>query len=330
MITKKAILTRLGQLVWLGVLTFVLSVIAGTTLYVFAAFTEPAAAPSESNQDFAQNILGANNADNAFNSSLVTASSTGSIIERLDYLQDNFSMNFPLQRYQVYDDYNCNGSDDGNNGIKTDACLWTDPEYTGEEGAWASTTDTNISLAAQYIASGMVFRDQRTGLYWSDAYDEDGNGVEDDIEDDFCIASSSSYCSGGCSGAGAGGDGCTPEEINAGACDSSKYFCYNQDGNGAGTGIQWSAVDWCRNLSLDADGDGEDEDDWRLPTQKELMTAYINGAANILPHPARYYWSATEYCNGASTAWVVSLALGYTYNLLTKTTSGYYARCVRR
>ena len=84
---KEKILHRLGQLVWLGVLTFVLSVIAGTTLYVFAAFTEPAAGPSESNQDFAQNILGANNANNLFDSSLVAASSSGSIIERLEYVQ---------------------------------------------------------------------------------------------------------------------------------------------------------------------------------------------------------------------------------------------------
>ena len=82
---KKKIINRLGQLVWLGILTFVLSLIAGTTLYVFAAFTEPAAAPADSDQDFTENIIGANNADNDFNSSSVTSSSTGSIIERLEY-----------------------------------------------------------------------------------------------------------------------------------------------------------------------------------------------------------------------------------------------------
>ncbi|MFA4834214.1 MAG: hypothetical protein WC619_05230 [Patescibacteria group bacterium] len=51
-----------------------------------AAFVEPSASPADFDQDFTQNILGANNADNDFNSSLVTANRDGSIIERLKYL----------------------------------------------------------------------------------------------------------------------------------------------------------------------------------------------------------------------------------------------------
>lgn len=65
-------------------------VIAGTavaTFMVYAAFIEPLAGPGSSSQDSAQNILGANNAKNAFDSSAVTANNNGSIIERLEYIQ---------------------------------------------------------------------------------------------------------------------------------------------------------------------------------------------------------------------------------------------------
>ena len=81
---KSTILKKLGQLAWLTITVFILSLVAGTTIHIFAAFTEPTAAPSASDQDFAQNILGANNADNDYDSALVTASGTGSIIERLE------------------------------------------------------------------------------------------------------------------------------------------------------------------------------------------------------------------------------------------------------
>ncbi|MFA5197644.1 MAG: hypothetical protein WC437_04465 [Patescibacteria group bacterium] len=58
-----------------------------------ASFIEPSASPADYDQDFSQNILGANNTDNDFDSSLVTASSTGSIIERLEYLASRLNGN---------------------------------------------------------------------------------------------------------------------------------------------------------------------------------------------------------------------------------------------
>jgi hypothetical protein len=93
-ITQK-ITTKLAQLAWLSLITLILSIIAGTTIHIFAAFTEPTTAPASSDQDFAQNILGANNADNDYDSSAVLASSTGSIIERLEYINDKM--------YQIQD-----------------------------------------------------------------------------------------------------------------------------------------------------------------------------------------------------------------------------------
>ena len=65
---------------------FTLAAIA--TVYVYAAFTEPSVGPASSDQDFTQNILGANNADNDFDSSAVVSNVDGSIIERLEYIAD--------------------------------------------------------------------------------------------------------------------------------------------------------------------------------------------------------------------------------------------------
>ena len=64
---------------------------------------------------------------------------------------------------------------------------------------------------------------------------------------------------------------------------------------------------------------------WRLPTQKELMQAYIDGSYWNLTQPANNFWSATEY-SGAN-AWRVGVNVGNT-NYHAKT-SAYQLRCVR-
>ena len=74
----------------LGALVFVS--VAGTSIWALAAFTEPTAGPSSSVQDFAKNIMGANNSDNDFDSSSVTANSDGSIVERLEDLESKASI----------------------------------------------------------------------------------------------------------------------------------------------------------------------------------------------------------------------------------------------
>lgn len=63
---------------------FIFVAVAGTSIWALAAFTEPIDTPGNSVQDFAKNIMGANNADNAFNSDSVIANSNGSMIERLE------------------------------------------------------------------------------------------------------------------------------------------------------------------------------------------------------------------------------------------------------
>jgi len=71
-------------------------------------------------------------------------------------------------------------------------------------------------------------------------------------------------------------------------------------------------------------GDGN----WRLPFQKELMQAYIDGSWGNLPHASYVYWSAATQSNFTYNAWRTTLYYGYT-STNTKTTT-YDSRCVRR
>jgi hypothetical protein len=65
---------------------------------------------------------------------------------------------------------------------------------------------------------------------------------------------------------------------------------------------------------------------WRLPTQKELMQAYIDGSYFNLTQPSNPFWASTEA--SATVAWFVYLNSGPTSNT-SKTTSSYQVRCVR-
>ena len=85
---KLIIIKKLKHLLRLSFTIFILSLISGVAIYTFAVFTEPIIAPSASGQDFPENILGANNSDNDYSSSSVTASTTGSIVEYLEFLND--------------------------------------------------------------------------------------------------------------------------------------------------------------------------------------------------------------------------------------------------
>ena len=69
---------------------------------------------------------------------------------------------------------------------------------------------------------------------------------------------------------------------------------------------------------------------WRLPTQKELMQAYIDGSwGSGLDYLASFYWSATTCTLGGQTptAWTTYLGYGYTSN--GSKTGSYSVRCVR-
>ena len=76
-----------------------------------------------------------------------------------------------------------------------------------------------------------------------------------------------------------------------------------KEGKVTGTG----AVGFCETLSKAAYGGRRN---WKLPTQTQLMVAYVNGATGRLTEQPRYFWSATEFFGDNTRAWRVNLAAG--------------------
>lgn len=108
------------------------------------------------------------------------------------------------------------------------------------------------------------------------------------------------------------------------------------------TGLFWSAVigsyNWstasttCDSLSLNATGDSSPETNWYLPTQKELMMAYIDGIYNQTN--TTFTTSSSNWANTTSTinnnyADTVELSEGQV-SIYTAKGSSVNTRCVRR
>ena len=85
LVKKIANFLNLKELGKKALMVIILTLTAIITVWVYAAFVEPSAGPNDSDQDFAQNILGANNADNDFDSSAVTTNKDGSTSVALKY-----------------------------------------------------------------------------------------------------------------------------------------------------------------------------------------------------------------------------------------------------
>ena len=101
------------------------------------------------------------------------------------------------------------------------------------------------------------------------------------------------------------------------------------DGSDSDCGL---AINYCATL------DFAGRTDWYLPSQKELMQAYIDGIYNqagIDEASAaafvtdNYYWSSSEVSFSSVSAWFVDLVSGFT-SLSTKTFSNLGVRCVSR
>ncbi len=340
---------------WAITRTFILTVVAVSAFSAYAAFIEPSAPPSSSTQDFAQNILGANNSHNAFSSSSVTANATGSIIERLQYIQglSTLPAESNVKSGVAYGNQN-NGS------------------LTPASGASPSLTATAADVASGKLFFGSASSNWTpiTGaatLYTHNEYNGSGSGTNDTPYtkalggvDDYNNGSSmpaTTYTSGAWTDC-TGGSYC--------GADS------NADHQDPSTGLIWSkwinsgnTIDWfwanncaepnqsyngtvldsgtcvnngdaaCQCVKLngtngtktgcEALGDGN----WRLPYQKELMQAYIDGSYGNLSSSSSNYWSSTTYSGNTQNAWFVGLYFGFTSNNTKTTNSSYRVRCVR-
>lgn len=204
------------------------------------------------------------------------------------------------QRLQTIDDWLNGGGTTG-----------TYNEYTGEEATWSAvsgspfnagfaTSSTPLNYfpvgANVYLFSGRVKQDTRTGLWWSDVASTGAvTAVATSTTNVFTLQ-----------GVAGKGDGNRP-------WDTSTTTVTN--GN---------AINFCNALNDISFGGYTD---WYLPTQKQLMQAYIDGSANNLPNPDGSFWSSTENYIDTAYAWSVTLRNGYTYGS-TKVFSS-YVRCVR-
>lgn len=196
-------------------------------------------------------------------------------------------------------------------------------EYIGEEQVWtltaqggsnASVTDNGVT---QSIASNRVYQDSLTKLYWSDR-------ASSALDNEFVWT--------------LGDDRVNPTgaSCNFNSAGNANQYCDNQDPlNAYSEDNDVSAAEFCLNLQLDGDNaDGDDngltgvETDWRLPTQKELMQAYIDGSANNLPNAGTNFWSSTETSSSKSYAWYVGLSYGGYANYYGKSYNN-TVRCVR-
>lgn len=160
-------------------------------------------------------------------------------------------------------------------------------DSTAEEAVWTNTAGT---------ATAGVWKDTRTGLYWSNS-----RGQFDNIFPDTTHTACPFFALS-----------------DRGAYDGLDADCGN-------------SINACGILSLDADGDAVAETDWYLPSQKELQQAYIDGAynQNSTWTTTSNFWSSTELSDNPAYAWYVLLHYGYT-NVNTKVTATYDVRCVRR
>jgi hypothetical protein len=95
-------------------------------------------------------------------------------------------------------------------------------------------------------------------------------------------------------------------------------------------------ADWVAAFNACKNSTHNGDNDWRLPTQRELILIWIFKEAledifsNLNPIGSVFssanYWSATE--SNASSSWYVTVGSGFTY-YNSKTTDTYRVRCVR-
>jgi hypothetical protein len=172
-------------------------------------------------------------------------------------------------------------------------------DSASEESSWTNTAGNETTG---------VWRDNRTGLYWSASQGQMSNIFPDDDSD-----SETPTC----------------DFFNESLYPARRdYSCSGPDcdsdcGN---------AINACAQLSLEAVTGQGVQIDWYLPSQKELLQAYLDGIynqTNATFATFNRFWSSTEFSDISGYAWDVNSAYGLT-NITAKTTGTRYVRCVRR
>ena len=178
-----------------------------------------------------------------------------------------------------------------------------------------------------------------TSFDWWDSIDDYNNGSTSNVPTNYPSGWSSTYSCGGIESLS--GDSNVWKDMTSSVCDSAADNCHYKDKI---SGLEWSealgplpswshAIDVCDLVNFDGYAD------WRLPTQKEAMEAYNHGIRSAALAATHWisntqlnnylFWTATSYSNATDRAWIFDYARGQMTSAVTKSTSGYYALCVR-
>jgi cysteine-rich repeat protein len=154
-----------------------------------ASFIEPSVAPADYDQDFTQNIIGANNADNDFDSSSVAANRDGSVMERVKYIIGWLNSGVPLYSSECGESTTATQTscyvDDTSRYITTDLCNETKENqcfvptnnsyyaFGAECSNSTTSTQTNcyVDDTARYVDNNTCSADANTGYCYVNASD---------------------------------------------------------------------------------------------------------------------------------------------------------------
>ena len=124
--------------------------------YSQAAFIEPDFLPSASDQDFTENIIGANNANNDFNSGMVIANRDGSVIERLEFFTNYMG---DMSEEVFGGGWEANSGDDGSTALTNEICDdssdWEWFEDANGDGDYDDPED-GICVKTTLVSSGIL------------------------------------------------------------------------------------------------------------------------------------------------------------------------------
>ena len=147
--------------------------VAGTSLWALAAFTEPTTGPAASIQDFATNVLGANNTDNSFDSSSVTANADGSVLERLEAIEDQLGLSTGVTAISPPEPSSSLNYD---NAVTYCDSLSINAIYAfGDSNTSTTYTDWRLPLATELDI--FKYKVNLSGYYWTDdvIFNSDGS-----------------------------------------------------------------------------------------------------------------------------------------------------------
>ncbi len=191
---------------------------------------------------------------------------------------------------------------------------WTELQATG--GSPASVTANGSTLT---LASTRVMQDDRTKLIWSDSSATTTYNNFTWVAGDSRVNPTGNSCNFNTTGTA--NTWCNVSDFSA---PDYVVPANNVTPDQAKTGV--AASEFCLNLSAN-DGGGV-KTDWRVPTQRELTVAYLNGSGSNLSNANRNYWSSSEVLTNKTASWYVSLTPGHSQTT-SKVTNSIYVRCVR-